>query len=385
MKLQGLSLFSNVGIAEIYLKSLGVDVVLANEILPERVKFYKEVYPSTDIICGDIRSNEIVRKLIKKSKKYKIDFIITTPPCQGMSTAGKKDKKDPRNNLIIYTINLIKKIKPKYVFIENVPQQLKTFIKSDGQSFLIPDYLKKCLYKYYNFSDNEIVNAANYGVPQNRIRSIILLTRKDLKYKWNPPSKKKEITTLKKAIGNLPSLDPLIYDISYKKHLEIFPDYEKKVIKAHTLSKWHTPPKHVYRQVISMLHTPSGKSAFDNNDKYKPKKKDGSFVKGFKNTYKRQDWDKAGYTITTFNRTIGSQENVHPGRKINGSETYSDPRVFTVYEIMKLMTIPVNWKIPKWCSENFLRTVIGEGIPPLLVKNFFIELLKIDKLNGRKN
>jgi len=258
-------------------------------------------------------------------------------------------------------------------------------IKSDGQSFLIPDYLKKCLYKYYNFSDNEIVNAANYGVPQNRIRSIILLTRKDLKYKWNPPSKNKEITTLKKAIGNLPSLDPLIYDISYKKHLEIFPDYEKKVIKAHTLSKWHTPPKHVYRQVISMLHTPSGKSAFDNNDKYKPKKKDGSFVKGFKNTYKRQDWDKAGYTITTFNRTIGSQENVHPGRKINGSETYSDPRVFTVYEIMKLMTIPVNWKIPKWCSENFLRTVIGEGIPPLLVKNFFIELLKIDKLNGRKN
>jgi len=270
---------------------------LANEILPERVKFYKEVYPSTDIICGDIRSNEIVRKLIKKSKKYKIDFIITTPPCQGMSTAGKKDKKDPRNNLIIYTINLIKKIKPKYVFIENVPQQLKTFIKSDGQSFLIPDYLKKCLNKYYNFSDNEIVNAANYGVPQNRIRSIILLTRKDLKYKWNPPSKNKEITTLKKAIGNLPSLDPLIYDISYKKHLEIFPDYEKKVIKAHTLSKWHTPPKHVYRQVISMLHTPSGKSAFDNNDKYKPKKKDGSFVKGFKNTYKRQDWDKAGYTI----------------------------------------------------------------------------------------
>ena len=55
----------------------------------------------------------------------------------------KKDKNDPRNNLIIYTINLIKKIKPKYVFIENVPQQLKTFITSGGQSFLIPDYLKK--------------------------------------------------------------------------------------------------------------------------------------------------------------------------------------------------------------------------------------------------
>ena len=136
---------------------------------------------------------------------------------------------------------------------------------------------------------------------------------------------------------------------------------------------------------LSVCFTHLQVKVLDNDKKYKPKKKDGRFVKGFKNTYKRQDWNKPGYTVTTFNRTIGSQENVHPGRKINGSGTYSDPRVFTVYEIMKLMTIPVNWKIPKWCSENFLRTVIGEGIPPLLVKNFFIELLKIDKLNGRKN
>lgn len=385
MKLQGLSLFSNVGIAEIFLKNIGVDVVLANEISPDRAKFYKEVHTSTDVIRGDIRSNIVFKEIIGKSKKLKIDFIITTPPCQGMSTAGKKDKKDPRNNLITNAISLIKKIKPKYIFIENVPQQLKTFVTFNGQSLLIPDYLKKCLKKYYNFSDNEVINAADYGVPQNRVRSIILLTRKDLKYKWKPPLKNKQITTLKKVIGDLPSLDPLIYDISYEKHLEIFPDYEKKLIKANALSKWHTPPKHVYRQVISMLHTPTGKSAFDNDKKYKPKKKDGSFVKGFKNTYKRQDWNKPGYTVTTFNRTIGSQENVHPGRKMNGSGTYSDPRVFTVYEIMKLMTIPVNWKIPKWCSENFLRTVIGEGIPPLLVKNFFIELLKIDKLNGRKN
>ena len=52
---------------------------------------------------------------------------------------------------------------------------------------------------------------------------------------------------------------------------------------------------------------------------------------------------------------------------------------------MKVMTIPTNWKIPEWCSENFLRTVIGEGIPPLLVKAFFKELIKIEKDNERKN
>ena len=385
MKLKGLSLFANVGIAEIFFKKIGIDISIANELIYERAKFYKENYPNTDVIIGDIKEKIIFNKIIDKSKKNKIDFIITTPPCQGMSTAGKKDKKDPRNTLINEAINVIKKIKPKYVFLENVPQQLNTLVRYNDNEILIPTYLKSCLKKYYNFSSDEIVNSANYSVPQNRTRSIILLTRKDLKHIWNPPKKHKKIITLKNAIGNLPILDPLIYDIPFEKHLEIFPKYEKRLNKAISISKWHNPPKHVLRQVKVMIKTPTGKSAFENIEKYKPKKINGNFVKGFKNTYKRQNWNTPGYTITTFNRTIGSQENVHPGRKIKNSKNYSDPRVLTVYEIMKVMTIPTNWKIPEWCSENFLRTVIGEGIPPLLVKAFFKELIKIEKDNERKN
>jgi len=387
MKLNGLSLFSNVGIAEIYLKQIGVEITLANEILERRAKFYQENYPNTQIIIGDIRKRKIFNEIIKVSKNKKIDFIITTPPCQGMSNAGKKDKNDPRNKLITYAINIILKLKQKYIFLENVPQQLKTFVNYKGKKILIPRYLKQSLKNIYNFNKTEIINSSDYGVPQNRVRSIILLTRKDLKYIWNIPKKNSKIKTLKSSIGNLPSLDPLIYDMKYKSHLKIFPNYEKKLIQANIISKWHVPPKHVYRQVISMMHTPTGKSAFQNEKKFRPKKNNGTFVRGFKNTYKRQDWNKPGYTITTYNRTIGSQENVHPGRllKSNGSKIYSDPRVLTVYEIMKVMSIPTNWKVPKWCTENFLRQVIGEGIPPLMVKKIFKELIKIDIKNGRKN
>lgn len=383
MKLCGLSLFSNVGIAEILLDEINVNIKIANEIIKERSEFYKETYPNTDVIYGDITQSNIFNEIVRKAKSEKIDFIISTPPCQGMSNAGKKDKNDPRNYLITYAIEMIKKIKPKYVFIENVPQQLKTYINFGNESLLIPDYLKKSLIKEYNFSDKEIINSADYGVAQNRIRSIILLSRKNLKYKWNPPPKINKKVTLREAIGNLPSLDPLIYDIDYKDHLKIFPQYENKLKKGKSISKWHVPPRHVLRQVKSMIYTPSGKSAFDNKKRYRPKKSDGTLVKGFKNTYKRQDWDKPGYTVTTYNRTIGSQENVHPGREIKGTERYTDPRVFTLFEIMKIMSIPTNWKIPKWCSEGFLRTVIGEGIPPILVKLFFTELIKIHKLNGK--
>ena len=78
------------------------------------------------------------------------------------------------------------------------------------------------------------------------------------------------------------------------------------------------------------MHTPTGKSAFENIDEFKPKKKDGQIVRGYKNTYKRQEWDKPAFTVTMFNRTIGSQNNVHPGRLIGkderGNDIYSDPK-----------------------------------------------------------
>jgi DNA (cytosine-5)-methyltransferase 1 len=129
-----------------------------------------------------------------------------------------------------------------------------------------------------------------------------------------------------------------------------------------------------------MLYTPTGKSAFTNpKSDHKPKKEHGELVKGFLNTYKRQNWDTPGYTVTMDNVKISSQNNVHPGRLIgkdaNGNDIYSDPRTLTLYEIMRIMSIPENWPIPENASEAFLRRVIGEGVPPLMVKRFFEQLI----------
>ena len=59
----------------------------------------------------------------------------------------------------------------------------------------------------------------------------------------------------------------------------------------------------------------------------------------------------------------------------NGNDIYSDPRTLTLYEIMRIMSIPENWPIPENASEAFLRRVIGEGVPPLMVKRFFEQLI----------
>ena len=127
-----------------------------------------------------------------------------------------------------------------------------------------------------------------------------------------------------------------------------------------------------------MMHTPTGKTAFD-NEKYKPTKADGSIVSGYKSTYRRLRWKDPASTVTMDNRKISSQNNVHPGRYLgedeNGDVLYSDPRALSLFELMRVMSIPDNWNLPTDANEAFVRSVIGEGIPPLFIKKLYEQII----------
>ena len=368
-----ISLFANIGVAEAYLEDMGFDVVLANEFIPRRADLYSKIYPNTKMISGDFSDRKTFKVLVDESLKHNVELVMATPPCQGMSTAGQQKTDDKRNDLIIPTVEFIKKIQPKYVFIENVPQFLKTKIKFKGKEVSIPDFIEYQLGGDYEIEFN-IADSQYYSVPQTRERAILLMTRKNITKKWQMPNKHKKLVKLEDVIGDLPSVDPFVKDVSATEMEKLFPDFEKKKKKALAISKWHNPPHHVKRQVIAMMHTPTGKSAF-NNEKLKPVKESGELIKGFPNTYKRQNWDRPAYTITMDNVKISSQNNVHPGRKIgkskDGTDLYSDARTLTLYELMLLMSLPKNWTVPENASEAFLRRIIGEGIPPLMVKHIF--------------
>lgn len=357
--LKGLSMFSNVGIAETYLKKININIIIATEINKQRAKFYSHLWPETNMILGDIKDNKIFNKIIDLAIKEKVDFILATPPCQGMSLAGKNDWRDERNELINYVIDAILKIKPKYVFIENVPSFLKTKIKLENKIINIDELINKRLGSLFNIN-SDIVDAAEYGVPQHRKRCIVLLTRNDIKRKLLLfKSQNTKLKTVKEAIGDLPSLDPIVYDYENLENKNI-------VLKENTKIKYHWSPRHCWRHVKIMMHTPTGQTAFNNTDLYKPRKKNGEIVSGFYTTYKRMEWDKPAPTITMGNGSISSQNNVHPGR-LKSDNTYSDARALTILEIMRLTGLPDDWNIPKWASEKFIRSVIGEGIPPLMV------------------
>lgn len=378
MKLKGLSIFSSAGIAETYLKGLNIEVAVANEKDEKRAELYSHFYPETDMVVGDITDEEIFSLIIDKALKANVNFIMATPPCQGMSTAGKQDPDDPRNQLVTYAIDAIKEIKPKFVLLENVPRQLKTKIKYDGKRTLIPEYIKNELEDDYIFNEEPLVNAKYYGVAQDRERSIFLLSRKDTNIKWEFPKHNGKVMTMEEAIGNLPPLDPEVVDFTKEEMDRVFPNYEEKKQKGLEISKWHYPPRHYWCHVEAMIHTPEGHSAFE-NEVYYPKTRSGRKSKGYKNTYKRQWWDRPAYTITKYTSRIGSQENGHPGRKIKNDGTeegtiYSDPRVLTIYELIILSSLPENWDIPEGTSHNLIREVIGEGIPPKLIEAAFARL-----------
>ena len=349
--IKGASMFSSAGIAETYFKKAGIDIVVANELLPKRGEFYQKMYPTSKMIVGDIKEK---KKEFLDSLTDDIKFLIATPPCQGLSTLGMNKhltqmQSDSRNYLVFDILDVIDKKDFDYIMIENVPRFLSMYFPYKGEFKTLEEILIDKYDKKYNV-EIKVLNAKDYGVPQTRPRAIIKMYKKDKKWGW--PKAQKEIT-LREAIGHLPSLE----------------SGEKSNIK------FHYAKVHNEREIECMKHTPEGCSAMV-NEVYYPKKEDGSRIKGFHNTYKRMKWDAPAPARTMNNGNIGSHNNVHPGRKLKDG-TYSDARVLTLRELFIVSSLPEEWNIPDGLTDTFIRQIIGEAIPPMLAFNI-VKMIGVD-------
>jgi len=350
MKLKAVSLFSSAGIGELRLPS-NIDVVVANELLEPRANCYSYFNPKTKMICGDITDSEIKDQIVSIAQAHDCKFLLATPPCQGLSTLGKNKGQeqyeiDRRNYLVYEALEIIDRCDFDYIVIENVPKFIEMYFPFEGQYLHLEEILTKKYKDVFNI-DIRVLNAKDYGIPQSRPRAIIKMWKKGLSWPW--PLPEKEIT-LEEAIGHLPSLEP----------------GEDSGIP------WHYAKPQNERAVLAMRHTAPGKSAIA-NEVYYPKKEDGSRIKGFHNTFKRMVWDQPCPARTTFCGSMSSHNNVHPGRLLPDG-TYSDPRVLTLLETFIVSSIPENITFPKDSSDTFIRTIIGEAIPPHLLERI-VELI----------
>lgn len=335
--MKGLSLFCSAGIAETYFKQAGIDIVVASELLPKRCDLHKILYPTCNTICGDITNPNIFEEVKEATLKQGCKFLLATPPCQGMSTLGKKDYVEDRRNYLIFSVlDMIDSCDFEYILIENVPKFLKLYFPYNDGLYTLVEILENKYSDVYNI-ETFVLNAKDYGVPQSRPRGFVKIWRKGLR--WSNPSPQKEIT-VREAIGHLPSLEA-----GERSNL-----------------KWHYAKPHNPREIEAMSHTPEGKSAFM-NDVYYPKKENGEKMKGFHNTFARIKWDEPCPARAMQSGNVGGHNNVHPGR-LNEDGTYSDARVLTLRELFIVSSLPADWNLPKWCTDNFIRQIIGEAIPP---------------------
>lgn len=99
-----------------------------------------------------------------------IDGLLGCPPCQGFSPAGLRDEGDKRNRILNEFLRLLKSTEPKFFVMENVPSLLQSTLYREFRRVACRNYVLHA----------EVVNAAEYGVPQLRRRAIVVGFRKDL-------------------------------------------------------------------------------------------------------------------------------------------------------------------------------------------------------------
>lgn len=332
-----ISLFSSAGVGCYGFKQEGFECVATNEIIDRRLeiqKINKKCKFDSGYIIGDIQKQETKDKISNEINKWKelgndnIDVIVATPPCQGMSVANhKKNNGDlQRNSLIVESVEIVKDITPKFFIFENVSAFWKTGCTlKDGTILPIGEMIESKLSNNYLIS-KRVINFKNYGSNSSRTRTLVIGVRKDLSDIVVPielyPDYRKE-KTLFSVIGDMKSLHWGEYDDNDFFHS--FREYPKR------MRKW-----------ISNLKP--GEGAFDNSDpdKIPHRLLNGEIVLNkAKNAdkYTRQEFDKVAPCIHTRNDQLASQNTIHP----------IDDRVFSIRELMKMMTIPDEFK---WVNES---------------------------------
>ncbi len=255
-----ISLFSGAGVGCYGLLEEGFECVATNEILEKRLniqRINRKCKLDESYISGDIKKPETKEKILKQigfySKKFgndRVDLVVATPPCQGMSVANHKKKNDEikRNSLVVESIDLIKQIKPRFFILENVPSFYKTGCIDKNDNLLeIGSVIEQNLSGDYMLYD-EVINFKNFGANSSRTRTLVIGVCKEFKdfisaLEFFPDFKQEK--TLKEVIG---SLKPLTWG-----------EYDS----ADFYHSFRTYPKHMQEWIKDLKE---GQSAFENTE-----------------------------------------------------------------------------------------------------------------------
>lgn len=193
-----ISTFSGCGGSSLGYNLAGGKVLLAVEMDDNAVETYKLNFPDTAIYHGDIH-NLTTEKVLKITglKVGELDILDGSPPCQGFSTAGKREFCDPRNQLYNEYVRLLKGLQPKVFVMENVSGLVKGKMK-----LIFKDILTELKESGYNVKVR-LMNAKYYNVPQSRQRLIFIGVRNDLNITPSHPKPQTKPITVGEALKDI--------------------------------------------------------------------------------------------------------------------------------------------------------------------------------------
>jgi DNA (cytosine-5)-methyltransferase 1 len=212
-----ISTFAGAGGSSLGYSMAGFRELLAVEWDDNAVATFRLNFPDVPVYHGDIAKLSVDEVLQRTGfQPGELDVFDGSPPCQGFSTAGKRDFYDDRNQLFREYVRLLRGLRPKVLIMENVSGMVKGKMK-----LVFADILRELKASGYKVSAR-LLNAMYFNVPQSRERMIFVGVREDLGIEPSHPAAESVPVTVKGAFMNVlptdtphlsPGLQAIVKDI----------------------------------------------------------------------------------------------------------------------------------------------------------------------------
>lgn len=303
----------------------GFEPVLAIDFWKDAIDTYNFNHKKNVGICEDVSKLD-EKSLEKIMNENKIVGIIGGPPCQGYSTVGKRDVTDERNYLYLQYCRIVEKIKPEFFVLENV----KGLLTLDNGKFK-EDIINKFSKLGYDV-EYKLLNAADYGVPQNRNR-VFFVGIKNRKFVF-PEINQKRISTYE-AISDLSE-----YELKYSKEPQSLYQRNMRKNNIKLYNNEFTEHTEQTRNIIDMI--PDGGKITDLPREYWE-------IRKYNKAFQRMNSMLQSNTIDT-----GHRNYFH----------YEKNRIPTVRESARIQSFPDDFVFKGSKTSQYKQ--VGNAVPPLL-------------------
>lgn len=332
-----IDLFCGIGGLSLGFEQAGFEVVSAIDMWADAVKTYNHNRKEqvAQVISVEDFNDKVLPDIVKE---HNITGIIGGPPCQGFSTVGKRAIDDPRNKMYLEFYKAVKMASPDFFLIENVKGMLTL-----NKGAFVKDLLQRFGENGLGYTISyKLLNAADYGVPQNRYR-VFYVGIKNKKFEF--PAAYNYQLSAKDGISDLLHSDNSHYGSEPQN------EFQRKMRgnQLHPLNQDYTDHTEQTVNIISKIP-------------------DGGNIKSLPREY----WE-----VRKYNKAFERMSSVRPSNTIDTGHRnyfhYSEPRIPTLRESARIQSFPDSFEVLGTRGSQYKQ--VGNAVPPMLA-NVIAEQIK---------